>query len=211
MDGTFEWTPQRVRDLRQAWAAGLTASVIAHAFGIGRGSVIGKVHRLGLARRAPGKCPSEAAVPRSDKRAPARNKPAPVGHRTISLAHVPAERTPVRRQEQAPINKSPAIPLVRSSRRMPPVAADAAGAKKPGRAVPAVAGAAPLQSAQTGCGLLDLTNKTCRWPCEPAGPGDPRYCGEPGADLSARAPYCAAHMRIAYIFVPRPRAKRRVP
>jgi len=226
MRGTFEWTPARVQSLREAWAAGFTASVIAHAFGIGRNSVIGKAHRLGLARRALGKHRSEpAAAPRPAKRAPERNKPAAartkpaaMRNRTISLAHVPAKPalgrdpgcTPVRRQEHAPNNSSPAIPLVRSSQRMPPVAADAAGVfRKSGRAVPAVAGAAPPPPAQTGCGILELTNETCRWPHEPGGLGDPRYCGEPGADLSARAPYCAAHMRLAYVLAPRPRVKGR--
>jgi GcrA cell cycle regulator len=221
MPDTFEWTPARVQSLREAWAAGFSAAVIAHALGVGRGSIIGKARRLGLARRATGKRPRQvAAAPRPAKRAPVRSKPAalrpkpaPAGNRIISLAHVPAKPArrldPVRRRDQAPNNNSPAIPLVRSSRRMPPIAADAAGAKMPGRAVPAVAGAAPPPRTQTACGLLELTNETCRWPYEPAGLGDPRYCGEPGADLSARAPYCAAHMRLAYVVAPRPRRKGR--
>src|SRR5580700_9837974 len=165
MGGTFEWTPARVQSLREAWAAGFTVAVIAHAFGVGRGSVIGKAHRLGLARRAAGKRSREAAAaPRPARRArerskPVRTKPASVGNRIISSAHTAAKPalglnpgwTPVRRQKHAPNNNSPAIPLVRSSQRMPPVAADAAGVfRKPGRAVPAVAGAAPPPPAQTG-------------------------------------------------------------
>jgi GcrA cell cycle regulator len=192
MRGTFEWTPARVQNLREAWAAGLTVAVIAHAFRIGRGSVIGKVHRLGLARRAASKRPTKAAPPQPAKPAAARNKPAATRKQVVSLA------------------SSPAIPLVRSSQRMPPIAADAAGAKRSGRAVPAVAGAAPLRSPpQSGCGILDLTNETCRWPRENCGLGNPRYCGEPGADLGARRPYCAAHTRLAYVLAPRPRARGR--
>jgi GcrA cell cycle regulator len=192
MCGTFEWTPARIQSLREDWAAGLTAALIARRFGIRRGSVIGKAHRLGLERRAVGKRPREAAaVPRPAKAAVLR-EPRPVAARraTISLAN------------------SPAIPLVRASQRMPPVAVDAAEAKRLGRAVPAVAGAAPLRPPRTGCGILDLTNESCRWPQEHLGLGDPRYCGEPGADLSARRPYCATHMRGAYILSPRPRPTR---
>jgi GcrA cell cycle regulator len=192
MRGTFEWTPARVQNLREAWAAGQTVAVIARAFRIGRGSVIGKVHRLGLARRAVSKRPTKAAAPQPAKSAAARNKPAAT-KQAVSLA------------------SSPAIPLVRSSQRMPPVAADAAGAKKSGRAVPAVAGAASLRPPppQNGCGILDLTNETCRWPRESCGLGDPRYCGEPGAGLSARRPYCAAHTRLTYVPSPRPRQRGR--
>jgi GcrA cell cycle regulator len=212
MGGTFEWTQQRVQDLREAWAAGLTASVIAHAFGIGRGSVIGKAHRLGLSRRPRRKLWREV-----ERFRPAEaTTPVPACTGTVSLARGPAKPLlrsayrPARRQHRAPNSNSPATPLMRSSRRMPPVAADAAGASKPGRAVPAVAGTAPRPSAP-GCSILDLTNASCRWPLEPAGLADPRYCGEPSADLSARTPYCAAHMRAAYIFAPRPHAKRRAP
>jgi GcrA cell cycle regulator len=47
------WTDQRVADLRRLWADGLSASQIATRLGgCTRNAVIGKVHRLGLAKRA---------------------------------------------------------------------------------------------------------------------------------------------------------------
>jgi GcrA cell cycle regulator len=48
------WTEERVKALKQLWNDGLSASQIANRLGgISRNAVIGKVHRLGLAGRAP--------------------------------------------------------------------------------------------------------------------------------------------------------------
>lgn len=46
------WTEERVRQLKELWAAGLSAGQIAAKMdGVTRNAVIGKVHRLGLAGR----------------------------------------------------------------------------------------------------------------------------------------------------------------
>ena len=45
--------------------------------------------------------------------------------------------------------------------------------------------------------ILELTNKTCRWPHGRPG-GCFFFCGVPEADLERGIPYCAAHMRRAY-------------
>ena len=61
----MNWTDDRVELLKKLWAEGLSASQIALQLGdASRNSVIGKVHRLGLAGRA--KAPSPA-VPRQRK------------------------------------------------------------------------------------------------------------------------------------------------
>lgn len=61
----MNWTDDRVELLKKLWADGLSASQIAAELGgISRNSVIGKVHRLGLAGRA--KSPA-AAMPRQRK------------------------------------------------------------------------------------------------------------------------------------------------
>jgi GcrA cell cycle regulator len=61
----MNWTDDRVELLKKLWADGLSASQIAAELGgISRNSVIGKVHRLGLAGRA--KRPA-AAMPRQRK------------------------------------------------------------------------------------------------------------------------------------------------
>ncbi len=49
----MSWTEERVEQLKALWTEGLSASQIARVLGgVTRNAVIGKVHRLGLARRA---------------------------------------------------------------------------------------------------------------------------------------------------------------
>ena len=47
----YEWTPQRVNALIALWDEGLPTSEIGRRLGITKNAVIGKVHRLGLAKR----------------------------------------------------------------------------------------------------------------------------------------------------------------
>jgi GcrA cell cycle regulator len=62
------WTAERVDALKKLWADGLSASQVAARLGVTRGSVTGKVNRLGLARDKP--------APRTASRA-RRPKPTP--------------------------------------------------------------------------------------------------------------------------------------
>lgn len=45
------WTPYLISELTRLWAEGLSASKIGLRLKIGKNSVIGKVHRLGLPAR----------------------------------------------------------------------------------------------------------------------------------------------------------------
>jgi len=49
-----------------------------------------------------------------------------------------------------------------------------------------------------GKSLLELTNKTCRWPQGRPGTQAFFFCGAAGADLERGMPYCARHARLAY-------------
>jgi GcrA cell cycle regulator len=48
--------------------------------------------------------------------------------------------------------------------------------------------------------LLELTNKSCRWPLQRG--GTYLFCGALEADLEGGIPYCARHMRRAYCTAP---------
>lgn len=46
-----EWTSERVNALRALWKEGLPTSEIGRRLGVTKNAVVGKVHRLGLAKR----------------------------------------------------------------------------------------------------------------------------------------------------------------
>jgi GcrA cell cycle regulator len=50
--------------------------------------------------------------------------------------------------------------------------------------------------------LLELTNNCCRWPYERTRRAGYFFCGAAGADVARGIPYCAEHMRRAYVVPP---------
>lgn len=48
-----------------------------------------------------------------------------------------------------------------------------------------------------GITMIELTKSTCRWPKGSPGEPDFLFCGEAGANLEERRPYCPFHSRIA--------------
>ncbi len=62
------WTPERIEQLRNCVASGLSCSQIAAEIGVTRNAVIGKIHRLGLSPGRPAaparSCPPRARQPR---------------------------------------------------------------------------------------------------------------------------------------------------
>ena len=70
-------------------------------------------------------------------------------------------------------------------------------------------GIAPAKSPNAKTGrkgktLFELTNDCCRWPYRRPGTEKYFFCGVAEADLEAGVPYCARHMKRAYL-VPPPR------
>ena len=83
------WTPARVETLTSLWKEGLSAAQVAKSLGgVSRNAVIGKVHRLGLAGRAPGggTMTVRARTPRPAPQRPAR----PAAVRPARLNRPPA-------------------------------------------------------------------------------------------------------------------------
>lgn len=65
------WTDERVQQLRQDWAAGLSGSQIAGRMGKSRNAIIGKLHRLGLRRST---APRKTYVRKPRRYSPSRPK-----------------------------------------------------------------------------------------------------------------------------------------
>jgi GcrA cell cycle regulator len=183
----MSWTDKRVDQLKTLWKGGASASQIADALGgVTRNAVIGKAHRLRLEAR-PG------PIHQSDD----SKKPASL-RRTTTVRTTTGAHSPV-----------PDSPAITSE-----IAAAAAG-KPQDRAAPSVPPAPPRRkiaakpSAEMRgkVGMLDLTDKICKWPLGHPGEPDFHFCGEP---INRGFPYCRPHCAAAYQ-APRERGYRPAP
>ena len=180
----MSWTDDRVETLKKMWGEGQSASQIAKELGgVTRNAVIGKVHRLGLSNRTGSPPPAkEAAKPKpaaakeaSKPKAPAKEEPAPEP-RTES-ATPPKPSLPARKQ------------IIPAGQPLPPQ--PSANEISP----EALAKVNEIEKKAKKIGLMDLTERTCKWPV-----GDPAteefwFCGLP---VQQGKPYCEAHVGVAF-------------
>ena len=189
----MSWTDERIEQLRKMWEGGSTASQIADELGgVSRNAVIGKAHRLGLQSR-----PSPVKPGDTSEGVAATPKPAPV-------AAAPAPR-PVARPAPPPVVAEPAAPVasptpqptVRSigpggfARALPGEQQAPSTPAPPRRLVPAK----PSAEMAGKTGLLDLTDKICKWPLGHPGEPDFHFCGK---QINPGFPYCLDHCSVAY-------------
>ncbi|MEO0829619.1 MAG: GcrA family cell cycle regulator [Pseudomonadota bacterium] len=183
----MSWTDERVEILKKMWAEGQSASQIAKELGgVTRNAVIGKVHRLGLSNRSSG----SANTPK----APAKEKPvvreAPAAKAKPAAAK-PQEATP----EPAVAASAPTPPtpmrkaIIPAGQPLPPQ-------PSPNEISPeALASVREVEKRAMKLSLMDLTERTCKWPI-----GDPAteefwFCGLP---VQQGKPYCEAHVGVAF-------------
>lgn len=102
------WTDEKVKLLVQYWESGQSITQIGKQLGMTRNAVVGKAHRIGLAKRA-------SPIMRSDKPAQPRVAPAHGGGggshapHTASAGPAPAPRpAPVRVKDEAAVPHAPA-------------------------------------------------------------------------------------------------------
>ncbi|WP_456389880.1 GcrA family cell cycle regulator [Profundibacter sp.] len=172
------WTDDRVATLTKMWGEGQSASQIAKELGgVTRNAVIGKVHRLGLSNRAtsgtkPAAKGKIAAKPAAKAKPATKAKAAPA-------AQVPAVK-PVMPPRKVIIPAGQPLPPQPSANEISPEA---------------LASVREVEKGAKKLGLMELTERTCKWPI-----GDPAtdefwFCGlnsEPGK------PYCEAHVGVAF-------------
>jgi GcrA cell cycle regulator len=191
----MSWTDERVETLKKMWADGQSASQIAKELGgVTRNAVIGKVHRLGLSNRVggvPGKEEPEDETPVMPER-PEAARPA---------------SEPLRAEEQRPLPERPAddpvasapvvtvapIPLrkaiIPAGQPLPPQ--PSANEISP-EALPSVR---EVEKRARRLTLMELTERTCKWPIGDPATEDFWFCGLPS--LPGK-PYCEAHVGVAF-------------
>ncbi len=199
----MSWTDERVETLKRMWAEGQSASQIAKELGgVTRNAVIGKVHRLGLSNRVGGKDDEEievapvAAAPHVAPRAEPR--PEPVAPRVEQPA-APRAAAPERPAPAAPAAAAPLagnvtpIPLrkaiVPAGQPLPPQ--PSANEISP----EALASVREVEKRARKLTLMELTERTCKWPIGDPATDDFWFCGLPS--LPGK-PYCEAHVGVAF-------------
>lgn len=188
------WTDDRVETLKRMWGEGASASQIAKELGgVTRNAVIGKVHRLGLSNRN-----ADEAKPASQTSA----KPAPAP-KTAKPDPTPAPKPePVAAVEEDDDDEPRTMAAVPQGTNVTPL-------RKPlmaGQPLPpqpsaneispeALAKVNAVEKTAKKISLMELTERTCKWPI-----GDPAtekfwFCG---LQTQAGKPYCEAHVSVAF-------------
>lgn len=160
------WTDDRVDLLKQLWEKGTSASLIADALAGG----ITRNAVIGKAHRLglkarPSPVKNEGTDIDKPKKATTKSA-APVAPESPAAMASTAPRT------QATAPRSPTAP-----------------------AKPPAAKTAKVAQSVKRIGLLELSEKICKWPIGHPGDEDFHFCGKP---VNASTPYCAEHGAIAY-------------
>lgn len=186
----MSWTDERVELLKKMWGEGQSASQIAKELGgVTRNAVIGKVHRLGLSNRAGGAAPAAAAA------APAAKPEVKAKPEARKPAAKPAPKPEVEPEAEADPKVELRAPsparraIIPAGQPLPPQ--PSANEIDPA----ALAKVSEIEKKAKKLTLMELTEKTCKWPVgDPATP-DFWFCGLP---VQQGKPYCEAHVGVAF-------------
>ena len=181
----MSWTDERVETLKTMWGEGKSASQIAKELGgVTRNAVIGKVHRLGLSNRNGGGGSGAAAKAEPKEKAaapapkPAAPKPAPTPQ-PAAAAPIPAPSAPV------PYRKL----IVPAGQPLPPQPSINEISPE------ALAKVSEVEKKALRLNLMELTERTCKWPVGDPATDDFWFCGLPS---QTGKPYCEAHVGVAF-------------
>ena len=178
------WTDERVETLKTMWMEGNSASQIAKELGgVTRNAVIGKVHRLGLSNRATG-AEKPAAKKETSKAKPKAAKPAKPA--------TPPPPPPV--QNTSPLMPKsttipPRKPIIKAGQPLPPQPSANEISEE------ALAKVALVEQKAKKLKLMELTEKTCKWPVGDPATDDFWFCG---LAVETGKPYCEAHNGVAF-------------
>jgi len=195
----MSWTDERVDLLKKMWNEGHSASTIAKELGgVTRNAVIGKVHRLGLSNRTGPENGTEASATRSAAPEP--------DAAVVDLAQVKADRTEQPEPDAAP-ERAEALPdLTQEPEEEPAEVYTPKPIIPAGQPLPpqpsaneidpeALATVREVEKTAMKLSLLELTERTCKWPIGDPATSDFWFCGLP---VKPGKPYCEAHVAVAF-------------
>jgi GcrA cell cycle regulator len=200
----MSWSDERVELLKKMWSEGQSASQIAKELGgVTRNAVIGKVHRLGLSNRgvaAPGPAatpqteePAAEPSPRSAPRPAPEPEPQPQPQPQPKPAAAVAEPQPVVDEPAAAEPEEATAParrtIVPAGQPLPPQ--PSANEISP----EALAKVSEIEKKARRLTLMELTERTCKWPVGDPATADFWFCGLP---VQPGKPYCEAHVGVAF-------------
>ncbi len=176
----MSWTDERVEQLKKMWGEGQSASQIAKELGdVTRNAVIGKVHRLGLSNRTGGGGTAKTTAAKDKPAKPAPNK-AKVEAAPEASEPAEAPRKPVVPPRRQIIPAGQPLPPQPSANEISPEA---------------LASVREVEKKAKKISLMELTERTCKWPVGDPATDDFWFCGlavQPGK------PYCEAHVGVAF-------------
>ena len=173
----MSWTDERVEILTKMWAEGNSASQIAKELGgVTRNAVIGKVHRLGLSNRTTTSASSKSES--KTKSTPKSGNKAKQKARKSEVREPKSDNVTSLRRQIIPAGQP--LPPQPSANEISPEA---------------LARVNEVEKKAKKLSLLELTEKTCKWPV-----GDPAteefwFCG---LATQSGKPYCEAHVGVAF-------------
>lgn len=181
----MSWTDERVELLKKMWGEGQSASQIAKELGgVTRNAVIGKVHRLGLSNR------SGASPAKADAKPKAEPKPKVAPKPEAKKAAPPPEPKP------APAREVEARPVMPARRQIIPAGQPLPPQPSANEIDPeALAKVNEVEKKAKKLSLMELTERTCKWPVGDPATDDFWFCGLP---VQQGKPYCEAHVGVAF-------------
>ena len=170
----MSWTDERVEQLKKLYQDGLTASKIAMELGnVTRNAVIGKIHRLGLANR------TEASSATSETNEEEVNELETQDASNGESGEASAE------ESTGPARKA----IIPADQPLPPQPSANEVSEE------ALANIREVEQKARKLSLLELTERTCKWPVGDPATDDLWFCGLPA---KPGKPYCEAHVAVAF-------------
>ena len=176
----MSWTPERIERLKTMWASGMSASLIADELGGG----ISRNAVIGKIHRLG--CAARGKTLRAENGAVLTPKQIALADRRYAAGKAKKPKM----QRFAPIMPGEVV----SFESLPPA--------------PIVDEIMIAESRRIS--IVDLDNRTCRWPIGTPGADDFGFCGIEAADLENKRPYCAYHAKVAYQPIRTPAQQRKM-